>query len=121
MNTKNILGSVILCFVVFASSGCETEESRPPYEPLENIVLSVTKTMKWSEDEGLLNVHELESELNDEEKKIFAESLEWVGTESNFPLSLLLGKTAYEIVDIANCLKSNMGQPYEVCIEKQDD
>ncbi len=119
MNIRNAIGIVFLCFMVVAISGCDVEESRPPYEPLENIVSAGTKAMNWSEKEGLLNVHELESELNDDEKKIFSQSLEWLGTESNVPFSVLSGKTASEIVDIANCMKSNIRESYELCIGGQ--
>ena len=67
----------------------------------------------------MLNVHELESELNNDERKVFSESLEWLGTESNIPFSSLSGKTAAQIVDVANCLKSNIGESYESCIGEQ--
>lgn len=116
MNIRNAIGVVSFCFIFLSIYGCEVQESRPSYDALQNVVSSGTKTMKWNEHDGLLNVDELVDELNDNEKKIFTQSLEWLGTESNIPLSLLSGRTAAQVVDIANCLKSKLGEPYELCV-----
>ncbi len=115
MNIRNTINIMFFCFVIAALSGCDLEESRPPYEPLGNIVSSGTKTMQWSEEAGLLNVDELESELAADEKRVFSQSLQWLGTESNIPFSALSDKTAGQIVDIANCLKSSASESYKLC------
>jgi len=62
-------------------SGCDIEDSRPSYESLAHINSPTEKVMKWSEEDGLLNVDELENKLKGEEKKYFL-SL-WNGWQLN--------------------------------------
>jgi len=118
MKANNYFKFIICILFLLGMSGCTYNESRPSYEPLENIIVSGVKTMQWSEGEGLLNVGELEGELSEKEKKVFLHSLEWLATESSISFSLLKNKTAAQIVSIANCLKTNIGKSNDSCISQ---
>jgi len=118
MKANNYFKFIIYILFILGISGCTYHESRPSYEPLDNIIVSGVKTMQWSKSEGLLNVDELEGELDENEKKVFSNSLEWLATESNISFSLLKNMTAAQIVGIANCLKTNIGKSNDVCISQ---
>ncbi len=83
--------------------GCSTEE-RPSYDIFQNTLPPGGPTLQYSA-QGLYGVDELLSPLSEEHAKIFSQSLQWYGTEAESGLNQLHGKTAWQIVEIVNCLK----------------
>lgn len=114
--THKIIGCVCILSASLMVMGCDAEESRPSYDVIENIIKpSEEIRIEWSENSGLLNINQIESSLSREEREVFSKSLEWLGTESLVPLSILSNKTASQTVDLVNCIKENVGKPIEIC------
>ncbi|MCP4340785.1 MAG: hypothetical protein GY799_18325 [Desulfobulbaceae bacterium] len=112
----------ILLLVVAYSlmlAACEIEESRPSYNPIENTLPKGGELIKWSQDQGLLNISNVEENLNNENRKIFSKSLEWYATESDLGFEHLSGKTAKQTVDITNCLKTTTPESQKNCVTRE--
>lgn len=106
--------STLLFFLIFIIVlGCSTEE-RPSYESMENILPS-GGVIIYDPDSSFMNIPEVQEGLTEQQKAVFASSLSWYGTESEYGLDKLEGKTAKQLVDIVNCLKTSAPQEQEYC------
>lgn len=85
--------------------GCSLEE-HASYEPADNN-LATGGPLLVVEQGAPVNVDEMVARLDQEELATFQKSLSWYGTESDSPMNALHGKTAYQIVDVVNCLKAS--------------
>ncbi len=65
-----------------------------------------TKTIYFAND-GFVNIDTLNNELSKKQREIFSSSISWYATEAELALTELNNKSARQIVDIVNCLKSN--------------
>lgn len=84
--------------------GCSQDE-HPSYKPIENNLPSGGPSINYDPNSSLTNISDIESFLNEKDATVFARSLSWYGTESNFGFEYIHNKTAKELVDIVNCLK----------------
>ncbi|OMH39406.1 hypothetical protein [Motiliproteus sp. MSK22-1] len=84
--------------------GCELKQ-RPSYAPLENTLPPGGPTIQYDPDSSFKNIDKISATLSDEDSKKFGRSLGWYGTESDFSLEKIDGKTARQSVEIVNCLK----------------
>ncbi|QUM85647.1 MULTISPECIES: hypothetical protein [unclassified Moritella] len=87
--------------------GCTPEHPSPTSNIFENNIPKMGVLLEVSEDGQLINIPQVESSLNDNQKKIFNLSMQWIATESEIKFIELKGKSAYLIIQIANCLKIN--------------
>lgn len=94
--------TLILISIVLLSA-CSFDE-HASYEPLTN-TLPEGGPKLLVRDEGPVNVDKMIASLDEEDSRVFDQSLSWFGTESDLPLTTLDGKTARDIVSAVNCLK----------------
>ena len=95
---------VTLICLSFLTVGCDLEQHRA-YAPIENTLPSGGLTVQYDPDSSFKNIDKISATLSDEDSQKFNRSLGWYGTESDFSLEKLDGKTARQSVEIVNCLK----------------
>jgi hypothetical protein len=106
------------CFIaVLVVSACDVQESRPPYEPLQNIIPAGGRLIEWDDERKQLNIEEVKAGLDDKSRAVFSDSMDWYATESDFGFDSLNGKTASEAVDTVNCLKASAPDSQQGCME----
>ena len=113
---KNKIRYISLFLLTIFIAACY-EEERPSYDVVENLLPKGGPTIKYSPENSLENVEELRSFLNKESVKIFDDSLSWYGTESSYGLDRIHGKTAKQIVNTVNCLKSTTKDQRSTCLK----
>lgn len=91
-------------------TACSPEHDSPTSDILENNIPKSNIIIEVSENGELVNIPQLEASLNKEQQRVFNLSMQWIATESEVPFIKLAGKSAFEIVQIANCLKSNQNK-----------
>ncbi|BFM15699.1 hypothetical protein R50073_18820 [Maricurvus nonylphenolicus] len=106
--------TVLFLFAFSIVLGCSLEE-RPPYESIENTLPAGGVAIAYDPASSFTNIPEVQEALTEEQKAVFTSSLSWYGTESNHGLEKLSGKTAKQLVDIVNCLKTSDSQQQERC------
>ncbi len=94
----------VLIFFSFVSA-CTFEHEGPDSQVYVNTLPKGGLSVELSEDGQLANVLAIESSLSKEHQEIFNASIQWIATESDIPFSSLEGKTAFDLVQVANCLK----------------
>lgn len=90
--------------ITIAILGCSLEE-RPSQSALNNTLPNGGTAIEYSSDKSFTNIDKVTANLSADQAEIFNRSLGWYGTESNFDLARLNGKTARQVVEIVNCLK----------------
>jgi hypothetical protein len=106
------------CFIaVLVVSACDVQESRPSYEPLQNIVPAGGMLIGWDNGRKQLNIEEVKAGLDGKSRAVFSDSMDWYATESDFGFESLIGKTASEAVDAINCLKVSAPDSQRGCME----
>ncbi|MCL6272182.1 hypothetical protein M3P05_19870 [Sansalvadorimonas sp. 2012CJ34-2] len=78
----------------------------PSYKSIENTIPDGGLTIDYDPNNTLTNIPDIESQLSEDHQLIFNESLSWYGTEANFGFEYIHKKTAHELVEIVNCLKT---------------
>ncbi|WP_444996419.1 hypothetical protein [Aliikangiella sp. IMCC44359] len=111
---KNIILVMLLSIVVV---GCSLEE-QPSQAVLENTLPEGGPTIKYDSATSFTNIDQITSNLSAPNAEKFNASLGWYGTESNFGLMKLDGKTAKEVIDIVNCLKKAEKKQQLICFDK---
>lgn len=96
---------ILLLLGIILVVGCSLEEHES-YEPADNN-LAIGGPLLVVEEGAPVNVDELAASLGPEDLEAFQQSLSWYGTEADTPMSALHGKTAYQIVNVVNCLKTS--------------
>jgi len=109
-NMKYLITFIFISVLI----GC-SGDSFPSYAPLENTLPESGLKIDYNPSGSLTNVQEIQNQLNDKDSEIFIKSLSWYGTESNFGFDYIHGKTAKELVDIVNCLKTNSPEKQKAC------
>lgn len=104
----NIIKNIYLLpiILVILLSSCGIKEERPNYNIINNTIPASDLRILWNNN-GFVNQENIVNSLNSHDQEIFLQSLSWISTESNINLVLLHEKSAKELVDIANCLKSS--------------
>jgi hypothetical protein len=106
------------CFIaVLVVSACDVQESRPSYEPMQNIVPAGGRRIEWDDERKRLNIEEVKAGLDDKSRAVFSDSMDWYATESDLGFESLYGKTASEAVDAINCLKVSAPDSQRSCLE----
>lgn len=100
---------LVFVLLIFLTA-CSPEHDSPTSDILENNIPKSSIIIEVSENGELINIPQLEASLNKEQQKVFNLSMQWIATESEVPFIELAGKSAFEIVQIANCLKSNQNK-----------
>ncbi|GAB3536045.1 hypothetical protein [Photobacterium alginatilyticum] len=100
---RSTLLLVLLSSTLF---GCQPEHDSPTSEILINDLPSNGVLIEVSDDGDLTNIKEVDLSLETSHKEKFNISLQWLATESEVSFYKLDGKSAHEIVQIANCLKT---------------
>lgn len=103
---------VLLLFI----AACSPEHESPTSNILENNLPKSGVIIEVSDNGELINIPQLEAPLNKEQQRVFNLSMQWIATESEVPFIQLAGKSAFEIVQIANCLKGNKRESVD-CIK----
>ena len=103
---------VLLIFL----TACSPEHNSPTSDILKNNIPKSGVIIKVSKKGELVNIPQLEASLNKEQQRVFNLSMQWIATESEVPFINLAGKSAFEIVQIANCLKSNQHKGFD-CVK----
>ncbi len=115
--TKKIIYKVTSILLVIFLCSCGVDEEKPSYKEIENTLPDSKLVIKWSRAKGFENQSEIFDSLMDIDRDKFSQSLSWVVTESNIELPSLNGKTAKQLVDITNCLKTSTIE--SKCIDSQ--
>lgn len=110
---KNITLAILLSV---ATVGCSLEE-RSSQTVLENTLPEGGPTVEYDPATSFTNIDQITTNLNASNTEKFNASLGWYGTESNFALVKLDGKTAREVVDIVNCLKKAEKEQQPACFD----
>jgi len=107
-----------ILFFIFTALvlGCSQDE-HPSYESIENILKSGGPTINYGPNSSYTNIAEVQNSLGEKESEIFTKSLSWYGTESNFNLDRMHNRSAKELVDIVNCLKTSETNVQEECFK----
>ncbi|WP_102795390.1 hypothetical protein [Bowmanella denitrificans] len=98
------MNNVILILLILLNLGC-VDEQRPSYQTLENRLPEGGPQIIYR-DNQLQNVAQISQSLESQHASIFERSLAWYGTESDFSLAKLDGKSARQVVETVNCLKA---------------
>jgi len=96
---------ILLLLGIVLVVGCSLED-HASYEPANND-LATGGPLLVVEQGAPVNLDEVTESLGQEDLATFQESLSWYGTEADSPMSALHGKTAYQIVNVVNCLKTS--------------
>ena len=107
---------VILLFFLSLLAAC-TYEEKISYKPLINNIPQGGEQIDYDPDSSLTNIQRIVSKLDKKNKQVFEESLSWYGTEAEFGFQYIHGKTAYELVNILNCLKITKPNDQKKCFE----
>lgn len=98
---KNITFALLMSITFI---GCSLEE-HPSQSVIENTLPKGGPTIAYAPENSFTNIDEITATLSKNHAEKFNNSLGWYGTQSNFGLAKLEGKTARQAVDIVNCLK----------------
>lgn len=107
---------LLILFILTFQVGCSLEE-RPSYEPLQNSIPSDGIAINYDPNSSLTNITEIQSQLSEADEKVFTASLSWFGTESDVGFDRIHGKTAKQLVDIVNCLKTTAPDQQATCLD----
>ncbi len=110
------LKAFFLCAAIGTLFACSGKE-RPSYNPVTNNIPQGGITINYDPASTLTNIDEINSELSDDNRDIFSNSLAWYGTEATFGFDAIHGKSASELIDIVNCLKTSHTDTQYKCVE----
>lgn len=96
----------LLFMLLIFLTACSPEHDSPSSDILKNNLPKSGLIIEVSKNGELINIPQLEAQLNKEQLRVFNLSMQWIATESEVPFNKLAGKSAFEIVQIANCFKS---------------
>jgi hypothetical protein len=105
---------IILLPLIFI--GCSFEE-RPSYQAYQNNIPAGGIGINYDPNSSLTNITEIQSQLSEADEKVFTASLSWFGSESDVGFDRIHGKTAKQLVDIVNCLKTTEPDQQSACLE----
>jgi len=108
---KFILSLVITISLV----GCSPAHKSPTSDIFDNDLSQNGLLLEVSKEGKLLNIHSIELSINAEQREKFNLSMQWIATESEVSFGTLVGKPAFDIVQLANCLKT-VGNKTSDCI-----
>jgi len=108
---KKHINSLLFLTLLIA---CSPEE-RPSYATYENNIPDGGIKINYDPETSLTNISEIQQQLNKNDEQVFISSLTWYGTESEFGFDYIHDKTAKELVDIVNCLKTTQPNLQQSC------
>lgn len=107
---KKTLFLILIALVI----SCSADE-HPSYKVIQNDLQSGGPIIKYDPNSSLTNISDIQEYLSKKDSEIFTESLSWYGTESNHGLNKIHNKSAKELVDIVNCLKTSIVSEQDKC------
>lgn len=106
----------IVLTIMFLALGC-SGDNFPSYEPINNTLPNSGIKINYDENSSLTNIQEIQEQFDSKNSEVFMKSLTWYGTEANYGFNYIHGKTAKELVDIVNCLKTSNISKQEKCFK----
>ncbi len=110
-----MLKILIAIFTVFSLS-CSSDE-HPSYEIIHSNLKPGGPTINYDPNSNLTNISEIQEYLSETDELKFTKSLAWYGTESNYGFDKIHNRNAKELVDIVNCLKTNVKNEQVKCFK----
>jgi len=106
---------ILSLVIIMSLAGCSPAHKSPTSDIFDNNLAQNGLLLEVSKEGQLLNVNSIELSISAEQREKFNLSMQWIATESEVSFRDLAGKSAFDIVQLAKCLKT-VGNKTSDCI-----